>query len=120
MVDMPGYGFATGNQREVESWKTMIETYLLERETLCGAVLIMDIRRKWSPDEEMLKAWFDHNDTPWMIVLNKSDKLSRSQMLKAKKDMEKASGGALIFTVSSMKKTGLEDIKNVLFKEWPK
>ncbi len=119
MVDMPGYGFATGNRREVESWREMIETYLQERESLCGVVLIMDIRRDWSGDEQMLKEWFDHHGTKWALVLNKADKLSRSQFLQRKKLFEKHTGGAPVFVSSSLKKTGFDEIKNVIFKEWP-
>jgi GTP-binding protein len=120
MVDMPGYGFATGNRKEVENWRTMIETYLTERDTLCGVVLIMDIRREWSGDEEMLRQWFEYHDTPWALVLNKSDKLSRSQFLLRKAAFEKIAGKGRVYVASSMKKTGLEEIRNVLFKEWPK
>jgi GTP-binding protein len=118
-VDMPGYGFATGNRREVENWRGMIETYLQERESLCGVVLIMDIRREWSGDEQMLKEWFEYHETPWALVLNKADKLSRSQFLKRKAEFQKIVGDAEVFVTSSMKKTGFDEIKNVIFKEWP-
>jgi GTP-binding protein len=119
MVDMPGYGFATGNRREVESWKKMIETYLNERDTLKGVLLIMDIRRGWSDEEEMLKDWFTANEVPWVIVLNKSDKVSRSAMMARKKDFSEEFG-VPVYTLSSLKKTGLEDVKNLVFKEWSK
>lgn len=120
MVDMPGYGFATGDRQEVESWRLMIETYLSERETLKGVVLIMDIRREWAKDEQMLREWFDHNGTKWALVLNKTDKLARSKILQAQKDFQKLLPNVPVFTVSSMKKTGVDDIKNLLFKEWTK
>ena len=32
----------------------MIEAYLLGSERLAGIILLMDIRRKWSEDEELL------------------------------------------------------------------
>ena len=118
MVDMPGYGFATGDRREVESWRTMIETYLTERESLNGVILIMDIRREWSDEEEMLKEWFDLNEKPWALVLNKSDKLSRSQILKRQRELIKAARVEHAYTVSSLKKSGFEEIKNLIFKEW--
>lgn len=119
MVDMPGYGFAKGNQQEVKSWKAMIETYLNERETLKGVILIMDIRREWSPEEEMLKSWFEHNEVPWALVLNKSDKLSRSQMMSRQKEVAKELG-VEVFALSSSKITGFESVRNLIFKEWPK
>ncbi|HMN67366.1 MAG TPA: ribosome biogenesis GTP-binding protein YihA/YsxC [Bdellovibrionales bacterium] len=121
MVDMPGYGFAKGNRDEVESWKLMIETYLEERETLKGVLLIMDIRREWSDEEEMLKQWFEHHDKKWAVVLNKADKLSRSAMLQKQKSLQKELGPNVpVFAVSSMKKQGVEEAKNLLLIEWPR
>lgn len=121
MVDMPGYGFATGNRREVEFWRHMIETYLKERETLKGVFLIMDIRRDWQEEEEMLKEWFAHNDITWALLLNKTDKLSRSQMLNRRGAIVQALGAEVpVFVLSSLKKTGFDEVKNLVFKEWTK
>lgn len=120
MVDMPGYGFATGNRREVESWREMIETYLRSRESLKGVVLVMDIRRDWSDEEQMLKEWFDHHGTRWMLILNKADKLSRAQILKRMREFKPHTEDVPIFVVSSAKKTGFDEVKNVMLKEWPK
>lgn len=118
MVDMPGYGYATGDRKEVENWRLMIETYLAERETLKGVVLIMDIRREWANEEQMLREWFEHHGTPWTLVLNKTDKLSRSQILQKKKQFEKLIPNVPIFTTSALKKTGVQELKNLLFKDW--
>lgn len=119
LVDMPGYGFATGDRREVESWREMIETYLRERDTLKGVLLIMDIRRDWSPEEEMLRAWLEHHGIRMAIVLNKADKLSRSQILVRQKEIVPHTAGAPVFVLSSLKKQGLENVRNLLLKEWP-
>lgn len=121
MVDMPGYGFATGSRKEVESWKRMIEAYLTERETLRGVLLIMDIRRDWSDEEQMLQEWLNHNEIPLAVVLNKSDKLSRSAAMKRARDLGKQIAGKVpLYVVSASKKVGLEEIKLLLFKEWGK
>lgn len=117
MVDMPGYGFATGDRREVESWRKMIETYLAERESLKGVVLIMDIRREWSADEDLLRDWFTFNETPYAVILNKTDKLSRSAALAKRAKLAKVLE-APVFAVSSAKKHGFDDVKNLMFKEW--
>lgn len=119
LVDMPGYGFATGDRREVDSWRSMIETYLRTRETLRGVVLIMDIRRDWSEEEAMLQEWLDHHGKIWAVVLNKADKLSRSQALQRQKAIQKVIGEVPVFVLSAMKKSGLDEIKKILLKEWP-
>lgn len=118
MVDCPGYGFAKGNQEEVLSWRAMLETYFTERETLNGVLLIMDIRRDWNDEEQMLKDWFAHHEIPWGLILNKSDKLSRGESLNRKAKIKKHTGDIPIFVVSSAKKSGFDEIKNIIFKEW--
>jgi GTP-binding protein len=118
MVDCPGYGFATGNRQEVLSWQNMIETYLSQRETLRGVMVIMDIRRDWDDEEQLLKEWLSHHKIPWILLLNKSDKLSRSQGLNRMGKIRAKAGDTPAFLVSSSKKTGFDDIKNLLFKEW--
>ncbi|MGZ3724051.1 MAG: ribosome biogenesis GTP-binding protein YihA/YsxC, partial [Bdellovibrionales bacterium] len=118
LVDCPGYGFAKGSLDEALGWQKMIETYLKKRETLKGLLLIMDIRREWEDEEDLLKNWLEHEKTPWAIILNKSDKLSRSQTLQAQAKIKKHCGDARTFILSAAKKTGFDDVKNLLFKEW--
>jgi len=120
LVDMPGYGFATGDRAEVDSWRSMIEDYLTQRETLRGVLLIMDIRRDWSADEDMLREWLDHHKIKWGLILNKADKLSRAQILKRCKELGTSVSGVPVFVLSSLKKEGLNEVKNLVFKEWPK
>lgn len=116
-VDMPGYGFAARSLKEKQAWSESIETYLRERETLKGLVLIMDIRRDWSQDEELMMKWCEHYSKPTLILLNKADKLSRSQGLKRKQQIEKQSGRPSLL-VSSLKKTGIEEAERYVFENW--
>ena len=120
MVDMPGYGFAKGDRREVDSWRLMIETYLIERESLKGVLLIMDIRREWAQEEEMLREWFDHNQIAWVLLLNKTDKLSRSAAMQRQRDMQKILGAVPVYALSASAKTGLGEVKNLVFHGWGK
>lgn len=117
-VDCPGYGFAKGNLEEVLSWRGMIETYLSQRESLKGVILIMDIRRDWDDEEKLLQGWLTHHKTPWVLILNKADKLSRSVTLQRQKNLQKSIGATPSFIVSSSKKVGFDGVKNVIFKEW--
>ena len=56
----------------------MIETYLSTRSTLRGVVLIMDIRRIPGPEERNLIDWLHHYGRSCILVLTKTDKLSKS------------------------------------------
>ena len=97
----------------------MIETYLKERESLRGVLLIMDIRREWREEEEMLKDWFAHHETEWALILNKTDKLSRSAILQKQSALKKQLQ-VPVYALSAAKKTGFEDIRNLVLKEWKK
>lgn len=120
LVDMPGYGFASRSHSEVLEWHEMIEAYLMTRENLVGLILVMDIRREWSADEELLKKFSDERGFPLAIVLTKADKMSRNQMMSAAMKMKKVSGLSAVFPVSSLKKTGQDEIERYVFENWVK
>lgn len=78
-VDLPGYGYARVPQSVTRTWGSMIETYLANRKTLRGVVMLMDIRREPGKDEDDLIAWFKHYGIPAIYVLTKADKFSNQQ-----------------------------------------
>ncbi|MBV2167936.1 MAG: ribosome biogenesis GTP-binding protein YihA/YsxC [Bdellovibrio sp.] len=120
LVDMPGYGFAARSGDEMTEWHQMIETYLMTRENLVGLILVMDIRRSWTPDEELLKKFSDQRGFPLAVVLTKADKMSRSQMLQAVAKIKKTSGLSAVFPVSSMKKEGQDEVEEYVYENWVK
>ena len=81
-VDLPGYGYARVPQAVKKKWGPMIETYLSERETLKGVVVIMDIRRMPRQEELNLLGWLDHYSIAGISVLTKTDKLSKNKQAK--------------------------------------
>lgn len=120
LVDMPGYGFAARSGDEMTEWHRMIETYLMTRENLCGLILVMDIRRSWTEDEELLKKFSDERGFPLAVVLTKADKMSRSQMLQAVAKIKKTSGLSAVFPVSALKKEGQNEVEEFVFENWVK
>ncbi|MGD8387982.1 MAG: ribosome biogenesis GTP-binding protein YihA/YsxC [Desulfobacteraceae bacterium] len=79
LVDLPGYGFARVPPSVQAAWRPMVETYLRERKTLCGVVVILDIRRDVSQGDRDLLNWLSAFGIPPILVLTKIDKLSRSR-----------------------------------------
>ncbi len=120
LVDMPGYGFAARSNNEVAEWHQMIETYLTTRENLRGLILIMDIRRDWSEDEEVLKRFSDQFGFPLAVVLTKADKLTRNHVFQAVEKIKKAARMSAVFPVSSLKKTGQDEVEQYIFDSWVK
>ena len=78
-VDLPGYGYAKVPVSVKKKWGPMIETYLSGRETLKGVVVIMDIRRIPKQEELNLLGWLEHYSINGILVLTKTDKLSKNK-----------------------------------------
>jgi GTP-binding protein len=76
-VDLPGFGYAKVPDSVRKSWGPMIETYLSTRDTLKGVVLIMDIRRIPGILELNFIEWLHYYNIPSILILTKSDKLSK-------------------------------------------
>jgi GTP-binding protein len=77
LVDLPGYGFAVGPETERLAWGPLVETYLRERPTLRGVVLIVDARRGIQPEEDELLAYLAALPLPAIVIATKLDKLGR-------------------------------------------
>ena len=81
-VDLPGYGYAKVPAAVKKNWGPMIETYLSTRKTLKGVVVIMDIRRIPRQEEHDLIDWLKYFSIAGVLVLTKTDKLSKPKRLK--------------------------------------
>jgi len=91
-VDLPGYGFAAVPQSERSAWRKLCESYVPERESLRGAVMIVDIRHKPARLDQEMKAWLDHFGLQTLVVCNKADKLKRGEIPRALKAAQEALG----------------------------
>jgi GTP-binding protein len=83
LVDLPGYGFATGPVAERVSWGALIEDYLASRPTLRGVLVLVDVRRGLEADDEELLAYLAHVDLAAAVVVTKVDKLARAAATRA-------------------------------------
>jgi GTP-binding protein len=81
-VDLPGYGYAKVPVSVRKKWGPMIETYLSGRKALKAVVVIMDIRRIPRQEELNLLGWLAHYSIAGILVLTKTDKLSKNKQAK--------------------------------------
>jgi len=84
-VDLPGYGYAKAPKGIRDTWGEMIEGYLRSREPLKLAILLVDSRMPPTDSDQTMKEWLDHFGIPNLVVLTKSDKISRNELTKALK-----------------------------------
>lgn len=82
-VDLPGYGYAKVPKGIRDTWGEMIENYLRNREPLKLAIMLVDSRIPPTDSDRTMKEWLDHFGIPNLVVLTKSDKISRNEMTKA-------------------------------------
>ncbi|GAB6144897.1 ribosome biogenesis GTP-binding protein YihA/YsxC [Desulfocicer niacini] len=78
-VDLPGYGYAKVSKTVRAQWGPMVDKYLSVRNNLMGVILLIDIRRDPGKEEFELMDWFGKRHIPFLTVLTKADKLSRTK-----------------------------------------
>ena len=82
-VDLPGYGYAKVPRIVKEKWGKMIENYLRGRQQLKLTLMLVDSRMSPTESDIMMKQWLDHYRIPNVVVLTKTDKISRGQLNRA-------------------------------------
>ena len=81
-VDLPGYGFAKVSKTVKGGWEDLIENYLKSSPNLKGLIQILDCRHPPSEDDWEMLEFLDFINLKYLVVLNKSDKLSYSELPK--------------------------------------
>jgi len=115
-VDLPGFGYAKVPESVKKTWGPMVETYLKTRKTLKGVVLIMDIRRIPGIKELNFIQWLHYYNIPGILILTKSDKLSKikqkNQHLAIAKALDANQDELILFSAKS--RMGKEDVWNAI------
>ena len=116
LVDMPGYGYAKVSKQERRRWQQLAESYLEGRSSLRVAVLLQDLRRDISEDEELLIDWLEARKIPVLVALTKVDKLkpmrraARVRALRAQLGLP----AARVLPTSAEKGFGIADLRRTI------
>ncbi|MDE2155918.1 MAG: YihA family ribosome biogenesis GTP-binding protein [Xanthomonadaceae bacterium] len=118
LIDLPGYGYAKVPLEMREHWRLEIDAYLHQRRSLCGLVLIVDIRHPLKEfDRTMLQFCFA-TALPCHVLLTKADKLSRGQAAQALAALRRQFAGeglhATVQVFSSSAGTGVEEARQAV------
>lgn len=119
LVDLPGYGYAAVPEKIRRQWAGLIESYLKQRESLIGLVLIMDTRHPLTELDRQMIDWFAPSGKPIHVLLTKSDKLTRgpanATLLAVRKELSGRYGDQVsVQLFSSLKKQGVEEVERVV------
>lgn len=112
-VDVPGYGYAKVSKKERERFGQMIEQYLIQRNQLRGAILLVDGRHAPTADDVSMYQWLQYYHIPTLVVATKIDKVkgntwNRQESL-IKKTLGLAAGDQLVL-FSAVNKTGKDAV----------
>lgn len=75
LVDLPGYGYAKVPPSVKRRWEQALPEYFQTRRSLCGVVVIMDIRHAPTTLDVQMLAWCASADLAVHGLLTKADKL---------------------------------------------
>jgi GTP-binding protein len=119
-VDLPGYGYAKVSKKIRAQWQPMVELYLAKRASLFGLVLLIDIRRDPGKEEFDLVKWLESHGTPYLIILTKADKLSKTKQAKRLaaicSQLNREEQGVILFSTKTRqgRETVLDEIKHLI------
>jgi GTP-binding protein len=110
LVDLPGYGFAKAAKETTDAFQHLVIEYLDEA-PIALALLVVDIRHGLTDKDQAMRTSLEGRSIPYLIVANKSDKLSRGEIAQTVKRMKTDLPQPNIFTVSTEKMTGVGELK---------
>jgi GTP-binding protein len=119
LADLPGYGYAAVPREAKLRWQRVMGNYLLTRENLKGVVLLIDPRLGMTELDEILLDVIRPRvqaGLQFLVLLTKSDKLTRSEGAKALSIAQLQSGGGEARLFSALKKQGLDEVATLLWQ----
>ena len=123
LVDLPGYGYAKRSKDSKRSWSTLTEEYFTKnpcRDMIKLVIQLIDVRTGPTEDDILMINWLIDNGVEFVVVATKTDKLSRTQLDAALKDMEEnyfSGTGIEIIPFSSVSKVGKDEVLRNIFSK---
>ncbi|MCX7239873.1 MAG: ribosome biogenesis GTP-binding protein YihA/YsxC [Burkholderiales bacterium] len=119
LTDLPGYGYAAVPKQDKIRWQQVMANYLVTRENLTGIVLMCDPRHGLTELDEILLDIIRprvQEGLKFLIVLTKSDKLTRSEATKILSITKLQAGGGEVMLFSATKRRGIDEVAQLLWK----
>lgn len=115
IVDLPGYGYAKISKKKRFEWEKMIEGYMLKRETLGCAFVLIDLNVPPQEIDIEFMNWMGKMQIPFVIVFTKTDRMGlnkRNQNIQKFQDEMHKYWNELPqqFITSAEKNTGQEEV----------
>ncbi len=119
LADLPGYGYAAVPMQDKLRWQQVMANYLVTRENLKAIVLMCDPRHGLTELDEILLDVVRPRvaeGLKFLVVLTKSDKLTRAEQNKALSIMQLKAGGGEVRLFSAPKRQGIDEVATLLWQ----
>ena len=119
LADLPGYGYAAVPREAKLRWQRVMGNYLMTRENLRGVVLMCDPRHGLTELDEILLDVIRprvQQGLKFLVLLTKSDKLTRSEAAKVLSITRLNAGGGEVKLFSALKKQGVGEAAALLWR----
>lgn len=116
-VDLPGYGYSKMSKQEQIKVGEFIESYLKHRKEICLIIFLVDIRHDPTSNDFLMYDYVIRSGLPCMILTNKADKIAKTKVLDASKNIQNQLnpiGDITTLPFSSEKKIYCEDVWNII------
>jgi GTP-binding protein len=105
LADLPGYGYARISKERKADWKPLIEGYL-KSPGVAGVVQLLDIRHDPTQDDMDMLDFLSGIELPTIVVLTKTDKISRAKVAERCENIMQSLGLDLDQTIPFSSATG--------------
>jgi GTP-binding protein len=115
LVDLPGYGYAAVPGELRRHWGALIDEYFRRRQSLCGAIVVMDVRHPLTEHDLTMLALAVARAVPVHVVLTKADKLGRGAAHRALAGVRRSvSGPVTVQLFSALTGDGVVEARGAL------
>ena len=113
LVDLPGYGYASGSDASRADWGPMIEGYLTGRENLRMVFVLVDAKLGPTKLDLLMLRWLQTQGLPWRVVAAKSDQVRGARRQAQKRCVAEAAGVRVesLSWVSALDNFGVHELR---------
>ena len=116
-ADLPGYGYAKVSRTEKERWAGLVEGYLADDRNLALVFQLIDFRHPPTGDDIMMINFLIDNGIPFVVVLTKADKLTKSERAKRREALLSeipCAEDIHMIEFSAVNGEGVEEIRSII------
>lgn len=117
IVDLPGYGYAKVAKSEKQNWNRLIGGYLAAERELALIFQLIDFRHSPTADDISMVNYLIDGGFPFVVVLTKADKLSKTQRAERREALKSELPCAEDITIiefSAQTGEGVEEIRAII------